>query len=124
MKKQVCVIGLGRFGATVARELYQAGHDILAMDTDEEKVQSMMGQVTYPVTGNGTNEAVLRELGVPDYDAAVVAVGSDLVVSVGYSKPVWFGFIPLYDAGFLANLNIPSMAIELVARVSQIVLLG
>ena len=74
MKKQVCVIGLGRFGATVARELYQAGHDILAMDTDEEKVQSMMGQVTYPVTGNATNKPVLKELGIPDYDAAVVAV--------------------------------------------------
>ena len=81
-KKQVAVIGLGRFGSSVARSLYNLGHDVLAMDVDEDRVQSMMGQVTYPVTGNGTNEAVLRELGIPDYDAAVVAVGSDLVASV------------------------------------------
>ena len=82
MKKQVVVIGLGRFGSNVARSLYNLGHDVLAMDVTEDRVHSIMGQVTHPVAGNGTNEAVLRELGVPDYDAAVVAVGSDLVASV------------------------------------------
>tara|TARA_B100001750_G_scaffold228943_1_gene223865 strand:- start:804 stop:1505 length:702 start_codon:yes stop_codon:yes gene_type:complete len=81
-KRQVVVIGLGRFGSSVARSLYNLGHDVLAIDTDEDRVQSIMGQVTYPVTGNGTNETVLRELGIPDYDAAVVAVGTDLVASV------------------------------------------
>jgi len=82
MKKQVAVIGIGRFGSSVARSLYNLGHDVLAIDMDEARVQSVMGQVTHPVTGNGTNEAVLRELGISDYDAAVVAVGSDLVASV------------------------------------------
>ena len=82
MKKQVVVIGLGRFGSSLARSLYNLGHDVLAMDTDEERVQSMMGQVTYPITGSGTNEAVLRELGIAEYNAAVVAVGSDIVASV------------------------------------------
>lgn len=81
-KKQVVVIGLGRFGSGVARSLYNLGHDVLAMDTNEDRVQSMMGQVTYPVAGNATNETVLKELGVPDYDAAVVAVGSDIPGSV------------------------------------------
>lgn len=81
-KKQVAVIGLGRFGSGLAKSLYNLGHDVLAMDIDEEKVQTLMGQVTYPVNGNGTNEAVLRELGISDYDAAVVAVGSDVVASV------------------------------------------
>ena len=82
MKKQVVVIGLGRFGSSVARSLYNLGHDVLAMDVDEERVQNMMGQVTYPVVGDGTNESTLRELGVPDYNAAVVAVGTDIVASV------------------------------------------
>jgi trk system potassium uptake protein TrkA len=82
LKKQVAVIGVGRFGSSVARSLYNLGHDVLAMDIDESRVQSIMGQVTHPVAGNGTNEAVLRELGIQDYDAAVVAVGSDLVASV------------------------------------------
>ena len=82
MKNQVVVIGLGRFGSSVARSLYNLGHDVLAIDTDEDRVQTTMGQVTYPVTGDATNEAVLRELGIPDYDAAVVAIGSDIVGSV------------------------------------------
>ena len=81
-KKQVVVIGLGRFGSSVSRSLYNLGHDVLAIDVDEDRVQQMMGQVTYPVTGDASNEAVLRELGVQDYDAAVVAVGSDIVSSV------------------------------------------
>jgi len=81
-KKQVVVIGLGRFGSGVARSLYNLGHDVLAMDVNEDRVQNMMGQVTYPVSGNATNETVLKELGVPDYDAAVVAVGSDIPGSV------------------------------------------
>ena len=81
-KKQVVVIGLGRFGSGVARSLYNLGHDVLAIDVNEDRVQSMMGQVTYPVTGNATNETVLKELGVPDYDAAVVAVGSDIPGSI------------------------------------------
>ncbi|MFQ6027425.1 MAG: potassium channel family protein, partial [Dehalococcoidia bacterium] len=77
MKKQVCVIGLGRFGASVAQELYQAGHDVLAIDTDESRIQDMLGQVTYAVRADATNESVLRELGVGDFDVAVVALGSD-----------------------------------------------
>ena len=81
-KKQVVVIGLGRFGSGVARSLYNLGHDVLAMDVNDDRVQSMMGQVTYPISGNATNETVLKELGVPDYDAAVVAVGSDIPGSV------------------------------------------
>lgn len=82
MKRQVVVIGLGRFGSSVARTLYNLGHDVLALDTNEARVQSMMGQVTYPVTGDATNEAVLKELGVPDYDVAIVAIGSDIVSSI------------------------------------------
>ncbi len=82
MKKQVVVIGLGRFGSSLARALYNLGHDVLAMDTDEERVQAIMGQVSHPVRGDSTNEAVLRELGIANYDAAVVAIGSDIVASV------------------------------------------
>ena len=77
MKKQVCVIGMGRFGATVARELYQSGHDVLAIDNEEGKIQDMLGQVTYAVRADATNESVLRELGVSDFDVAIVALGSE-----------------------------------------------
>ena len=82
MKKQVVVIGLGRFGYSVARSLYNLGHDVLAIDKDEVRVQEIMGQATYALTGDATNEAVLRELGIPDYDSAVVAIGADIVPSI------------------------------------------
>ena len=82
MKQQVAVIGLARFGSSVARSLYNLGHDVLAIDTSEDRVQSMMGQVSYPVTCNATEDAVLTELGITDYDAAVVAIGSDIVSSI------------------------------------------
>lgn len=84
VKKQVCVIGMGRFGSTMARELYQSGHDVLAIDSDEARVQAQSGQVTYAVRADATNEATLRELDLPHYDVAVVALGSDHVqASVG-----------------------------------------
>ena len=77
MKKQVCVIGLGRFGSTVARELYQSGHDVLAIDIDEAKIQDTLGHVTYAVRADASSESVLKELDVADFDVAVVSLGSD-----------------------------------------------
>lgn len=84
MKKQVCVIGMGRFGSTVAYELYQGGHDVLAIDFDEARIQEQLGKVTYAVRADATNESVLHELDIPDYDVAIVALGSDNIqASVG-----------------------------------------
>ena len=65
MKKQVCVIGMGRFGSTVAHELYQSGHDVLALDIDEAKIQEQLGHVTYAVRADATSESVLHELDIP-----------------------------------------------------------
>lgn len=81
MKKRVCVIGMGRFGIGVARELYQAGHDVLAIDNDEDRVQGMLGQTTYAVRTDATNETALRQLGVHEYDAAILTLGDDNVQS-------------------------------------------
>lgn len=84
MKKQVCVIGMGRFGSTVAHELYQGGHDVLAIDLDEARIQDQLGRVTYAVRADATSESILRELDVPDYDVVIVALGSDNIqASVG-----------------------------------------
>jgi len=82
MKKQVVVVGLGRFGTSVASELYQMGHDVLAVDTDELRIQDMLGRVTYAVKADATNEAVLRELGVQDFDVGVVSIGSNIQASI------------------------------------------
>ena len=82
MKRQVVVIGLGRFGTSVMRSLYNLGHDVLAIDNDETRVQNSMGQATHSLTADATNETVLRDLGIQDYDAAVVAIGSNIVPSI------------------------------------------
>ena len=82
MPKQVCVIGLGRFGARLASTLYQRAHEVLAIDLDEQKVQEMLGRVTYAVEANATSETALRDLGVPAMDVAVVALGSQIQSSI------------------------------------------
>ena len=80
--QQIVVIGLGRFGSSVAYTLYQMGHDVLALESDQTRMQAAMGHVTYPVQGDATEEAVLRELGIPNFDMAVVAIGSNLESSI------------------------------------------
>jgi trk system potassium uptake protein TrkA len=82
LKKQIAVLGLGRFGTSIARSLYNLGHDVLAIDKDENRIQPVMGTTTHALTGDCTNDAVLRDLGIPDYDAAVVAIGADVVSSI------------------------------------------
>ena len=75
---------MGRFGSTIARELYQGGHDVLVIDEDEAKVQEQLGQVTYAVRADATNESVLREMDLPEYDVAIVALSGDHVqASIG-----------------------------------------
>ena len=82
MKRQIAVMGLGRFGSSVATSLYNLGHDVLVIDKEETRVQGIMGQATHALTGDCTNDAVLKELGISDYHAAVVAIGSDVVSSI------------------------------------------
>lgn len=82
MAHQVAVIGMGRFGITVAKELYRIGHDVLIADRDERLVQSLMGSVTYAVTGDATTPELLEEVGIQHFDTAVVAIGTDVQSSV------------------------------------------
>lgn len=82
MKKQVVVIGLGRFGTELAKTLSRMGHDVMAIDTEEAKVQSIASEVARAVRGDATSEATLAELGVRNFDVAIVAVGSQVQVSV------------------------------------------
>lgn len=76
------VIGLGRFGSQVARELCKLGCEVLAMDVNNELVAQIANDVTHAVTGDGQDKAVLRALGVKEFDCAIVAIGDDLAASV------------------------------------------
>lgn len=80
--KQFVVIGLGRFGSSVAKTLYSLGKEVLAIDTDEEVVQSISDSVTHAVQADATDEATLRSLGVRNFDVAVITIGSDVQSSV------------------------------------------
>jgi trk system potassium uptake protein TrkA len=78
----VAVIGLGRFGSSLALELVRCGHQVLGIDNDDKIVQSLAGELTHVVTANTTDEDTLKELGLADLDCAVVAIGADLEASI------------------------------------------
>jgi trk system potassium uptake protein TrkA len=81
-RRQVAVLGLGRFGQAVARELTRLGHDVLGIDANEKAVQSVVDQVTHAVQADVTDGEALAELGLADFDTVVVAVSSDLEASI------------------------------------------
>ena len=78
----VVVIGLGRFGKAVSRELMASGTDVLGIDLDDDIVQSMSTELTHVVRADSTNEEALRQLGVHEFERAVVAIGIDIQSSI------------------------------------------
>jgi trk system potassium uptake protein TrkA len=82
MAQQIAVIGLGMFGSTIAKNLYQMGHNVLAIDSDARLVEEHRGVTTYPVQADATMETVLRELGIQNYDTVVVAIGTDVTANI------------------------------------------
>lgn len=74
--KQFLVIGLGRFGSALAKELYEMGHEVLGVDEDEENVKLMDEFLTHGIVGNVTNESFFSSIGVQNFDAAIIAIGS------------------------------------------------
>ncbi|TLS51438.1 TrkA family potassium uptake protein [Paenibacillus antri] len=82
MKKQFIVIGLGRFGGTVARTLISLGYEVMAIDRDIRKVQDFSSIITHVFQADSTDEKVLKELGVSNMDHAIVAIGDDLQASI------------------------------------------
>lgn len=81
-KKQFVIVGLGRFGSSLGRELIELGHEVLGIDKDEEAVQEMSGLLTYTVSADCTDEETLRSLGVRNFDCGVVAIGDDIQSSI------------------------------------------
>lgn len=80
--KSVLLIGLGRFGKHVAMKLNELEHQVMAVDKDEERVESMMPYVTNAQIGDSTNEEFLKCLGVRDFDLCLVTIGSDFQSSL------------------------------------------
>ena len=76
--KSFCVIGLGKFGVSLATHLAEEGNQVMIIDTDGDKVTSLADMVTNAIIGDPTNEAVLKASGVADYDCAIVCFSSNI----------------------------------------------
>lgn len=80
--RSVVVIGLGRFGSAVADALVRMGQEVLALDEDPVLVEKWADELTHVAQADSTDEHALRQLGVSDFDRAVVAIGTDIEASV------------------------------------------
>lgn len=76
--RQIAVIGLGKFGGTVAKELTARGAQVIAIDEQKERVESLKESVTYAVAVNSTDENALRAIGIQNVDIAVICIGEDI----------------------------------------------
>jgi len=81
-KKQFLVVGLGRFGESVARTLYELGNDVLAIDADGAIVQEISDYVTHAAQVEVIDENNLKALGVGNFEVAIIAIGTDVQASI------------------------------------------
>lgn len=81
-KQQFVVIGLGRFGSSLALELMELGYEVLGIDRDEEIVEELSDRLTHTVVADATEEEVLKSLGVRNFDCGIVAIGTDIQMSI------------------------------------------
>lgn len=78
----VVVIGLGRFGKSLALELMEEGTEVLAIDADRKIVQALAGRLTHVVEADSTDQDAMAQLSVGEFDRAVIGVGNDLEASI------------------------------------------
>ena len=81
-KKTILLIGLGRFGLHIAKKLHELGHEIMAVDVSEEKINQAVPFVTDAQIGNSTNEDFLKSLGINNYDLCIVTISDDFQSSL------------------------------------------
>ena len=80
--KSILLIGVGNFGKHIARKFNELGHDVMAIDQDEKRINDVMPLVTSAQIGDSTNEDFLRTLGVDNYDVCIVTIGGDFQSSL------------------------------------------
>lgn len=82
MGRQFAVVGLGRFGYSVARTLAEYGHEVLAVDIDEAKVQAIVDHVTHAVRADATSEDSMRTLGIKNFDTVIIGIGQNIQANI------------------------------------------
>jgi len=79
MKKQFLIIGLGRFGASIARTLSKAGHSVIGIDQSEDRIQRVAAEINDAIKCNATDAEILESLSIRDFDATIVAIGEKYI---------------------------------------------
>ncbi|GGA97975.1 TrkA family potassium uptake protein [Macrococcus hajekii] len=82
MEKEFVVIGLGRFGGSIVKELNKLDIDVMAIDSDEARVNEYADIATHAVIADTTDETVLKSLGIRNFDHVVVAIGDNIQASI------------------------------------------
>lgn len=80
--KQFAVIGIGRFGESLIRELCRMGYEVLAIDSDEERVNYAIDIATHAVQADSMDEAALKKLGIRNFDVVIVAIGENVQANI------------------------------------------
>lgn len=80
--QEFVVIGCGSFGESVAKSLYNKGYDVMVIDKDHDKIQNIADDVTHAIEADAMDEAVLKSLGVRNFDVAIISFASDLQASI------------------------------------------
>lgn len=101
--KRIAVLGLGRFGSSLALELIRQGWEVLGVDADSRLVQSYADQLTHAAVADTTDEEALRQLGVHDMTHAVVSIGTNLEASI-------------LTTSLLADFDVPNIWAKAVSR--------
>ena len=82
MKQNFAIIGLGRFGGSLCETLIESGQEVLAIDTDEDRINEYMNIATHAVVANAQDEMTLRSLGLRNFDHVIIAIGEDIQASI------------------------------------------
>ncbi|MEH7306841.1 potassium channel family protein [Neobacillus drentensis] len=82
IKQSYAVIGLGRFGSSIAAKLYEAGQEVMGIDLDNERVDDGKLLVTHAVALDSTEEESLKSVGIRNFDYVIVAIGNDMQASI------------------------------------------
>ncbi|MDN3018768.1 TrkA family potassium uptake protein [Paenibacillus sp. BSR1-1] len=82
MADQYAVIGLGRFGLSIANKLFESGQEVLGIDVNEERVEDSHRYVTHAVIADSTDSEALKSIGIRNFDNVIVAIGNDIQASI------------------------------------------
>ena len=102
--KTFTVIGLGRFGTSVATQLFNMGYEVLAIDKNMDKINAIANLVTRAACTDAKDESLLKQLGVKNSDCAIVCIGGDDITDSGADNVI----IPEQEAGIKAAIELVS----------------